>query len=124
MGKNWRRNYAARGSKYRNIRVKTSDGTFDSKGEMRRWLWLRELERRGELRDLRRQIKYSIDINGHHICDYVADFVFICCQSGLEVVEDFKGHIITGEFKLKKKMLRALYGIDVKIVKEVTAPIN
>jgi hypothetical protein len=123
VGKAWHRKSAARKSKYRNVRMTTADGTFDSKGEMHRWLYLKDQKQRGTIHGLERQVRFPIEVNGIHICYYVADFVFIHTESGLRVVEDFKGFIISGEFKLKKKLLMALHGIDVRIVKSASDPV-
>ena len=47
-------------NKYGNRKVETADGTFDSRGEYQRWLFLRDAERRGEIRDLKRQVTYQL----------------------------------------------------------------
>ena len=51
---------AASRSKYRNQRVDTPDGKFDSKGEYARWGELKLLQRAGEITDLRRQVKFEL----------------------------------------------------------------
>lgn len=113
-----------RRSKYRNVRVSTKDGKFDSKGEMCRWLFLKAMLKDGKIVDLERQVAFSIDVNGQHICDYVADYTYTVTETGQHVVEDFKGAIITPEFRLKKKLMLAVHGIDVRITKAKTEPIN
>ena len=47
-------------NKYGNKKVDTLDGTFDSKGEHLRWLFLKDAERRGEISNLRRQVTYTL----------------------------------------------------------------
>jgi len=48
--------------------------TFDSRWEAERWGQLTAMERAGAIRDLERQIKYEIVVNGEKICRYIADF--------------------------------------------------
>ena len=45
---------------------------------------------------------------------YVADFVYV--EKGAEVIEDVKG-VLTPEFKIKRHLMKALLGMDVRIVK-------
>lgn len=90
-------------------------GKFDSKGEMERFGFLKLMEQSGYLKDLRRQVSYPIVVNGQKICRYVADFVYTV--NGEEVVEDFKG-FLTREAALKLKMIKAVYGFDVKLTKK------
>ena len=44
--------------KYGNKKIDTPDGRFDSRGEYRRWQDLKLLEAAGEIRSLKRQVKY------------------------------------------------------------------
>ena len=112
-------------SKYKAVRVVTMDGLkFDSTGEYHRWLYLKDLEKGGEIKDLRRQVPYVLlpsqkDEEGNVLfreVKYVADFVYTDCKTGKEIVEDFKG-IILPDFKLKQKMMYFFHHIEVKIVK-------
>lgn len=103
--------------KFGNKIVETEDGRFDSKSEYRRWDYLQTLENAGEIAGLRRQIPFELRVNGMLVCKYVADFVYIDGK-GETVVEDVKG-VVTREFRIKQKLMRALHGIDVKIVKQV-----
>ena len=47
-------------SKFGNKKITTADGTFDSKLEWHRWLFLKEAEKNGQIRALRRQVKYTL----------------------------------------------------------------
>lgn len=47
-------------AKFNNKKMSTPDGEFDSKGEWERWLFLKECEKRGQIRDLRRQVRYTL----------------------------------------------------------------
>lgn len=99
-------------NKYGAVRVQSDDGTFDSKAELRRWCDLKILERAGEISNLERQVRFPIAINGVHVCDYIADFVFF--ERGARVVEDKKG-VQTDVFRLKAKLMKALYNIEVRL---------
>lgn len=52
--------FSAQHKKFNNSKVETSEGVFDSKGEWQRWLFLKEAEREGKIRNLRRQVKYTL----------------------------------------------------------------
>ena len=90
---------------------------FDSRWEAERWGQLKAMERAGVVTQLERQVKYELTINDVKICDYIADFRYLLEEeNGLSklVVEDAKG-ILTAEFKLKKKMMKAIHGIDIHL---------
>ena len=72
-------------------------------------LWL---EKAGEIADLESHPRFSLDVNGVHICDYIADEVFF--EGEQRVVVDVKG-VETAEFKLKAKLMLAIYGIEVRL---------
>ncbi len=99
-----------RAGKFNNKKVTTDEGVFDSTTEYKRFLDLRLLERAGEISDLRRQVRYSLDIGGIHISAYIADFVYI--QDGKEVVEDSKG-FRTREYLQKRRLMKEILGITI-----------
>lgn len=93
---------------------------FDSKWEAERWGQLTAMEKAKSIRDLERQIKYDIIVNGQKICRYVADFRYKKIEddgSETEIVEDAKG-VETADFKLKKKLMLAVHGIEIKLSKK------
>lgn len=100
-------------NKYRAKRIKSEDGNFDSTGEFKRWCVLKLAEQAGLIQSLERQVRFKLAVYGTHICDYIADYTYY--KNGIYVVEDFKG-IQTKVFKLKKKLMRAVHGIDIKVV--------
>lgn len=118
-------------SKYRNT-VVGEDGEpydpeihkerFDSKAEWKRWKELQLLERAGEVRVLRRQVRYPLVVNGVHLGDYVSDFDYyepynkpaMLSPMWAPIVEDSKG-VQTPEFKIKRKLMKACHGIDIRI---------
>ena len=88
---------------------------FDSRWEAERWGQLKAMERAGVISELERQIKYELSINDVKICDYIADFRYLLEEeNGLSklIVEDAKG-VLTSEFKLKKKLMKAVHNIDI-----------
>lgn len=109
--------------KYGNKKTTTDDGVkFDSRAEARRWGSLSALLRAGKISDLRRQVVYElvpsvkfVDANrAKPAIRYVADFVYV--EKGVEVIEDVKG-VLTPEFKLKRHLMKALLGLDVRLTK-------
>ena len=120
-------------NKYRNRKVKTSDGIVHaSQLEADRWMQLKLLERAGKIVNLKRQVKYilipaqyepsTIGKRGgvkrgkllERECSYVADFVY---QDNLGVlhVEDTKG-VRTKDYVIKRKLMLSVYGIRIKEV--------
>ncbi len=88
--------------------------------EAERWGELSAMQRAGVVKDLERQVRYNLVINDQKICAYIADFRYkLVDENGFEkeIVEDAKG-VETAEFKLKKKMMKAILGIDVIISKK------
>lgn len=98
-------------NKYRNIRTEVDGVSFHSKKEASRWRELKLLERAGHIFNLKRQVPYGLDVEGIHITRYIADFVYV--ENGTEVVEDAKG-IRTPVYRLKKKLMYAIYGITIR----------
>ncbi len=94
--------------------------TFDSKWEAERWGELTAMERAGYIVNLERQIPYDILVNGMKICKYVADFRYSQVDdygNETQIVEDAKG-VETPEFKLKKKLMKAVFEIDIYLSKK------
>ena len=95
---------------------------FDSKWEAERYGQLYSMALAGIVKDLERQVKYEIIINDQKICRYIADFVYILVnEDGSEekIVEDAKG-VQTTDFIIKKKLMKAIYNINIKISKKNT----
>lgn len=117
--------WGKRHSKYGNRRVKVAGVNFDSEAEHLRWRELQLMEKGGLIRNLVNHPRFSIDINGYHICDYIADFgyqtrMFDAKAQWQDVVEDLKAGAITQTdvFRLKRKLLKAIHGIDILITGE------
>lgn len=82
--------------------------TFDSKKEARRYLDLRAEQEAGSISQLRCQVEFPLTVNGQHICDYVADFVYY--RDGVRVVEDVKSKVTKKlpVYRIKAKLMAAL----------------
>lgn len=95
----------------------TLDGiTFDSKAEARYYASLKQREKAGEVHSVELQRPYVLAVDGFLITTYKADFAFWDQIEERQRVIDVKG-VVTPVFRLKQKMMKAIYGIDVEIVK-------
>lgn len=101
-------------AKYKNKRTEVDGLVFASQKEARRYQELKLLERAGEIFDLMWQRPFQIEVNGVEICKYVADFTYIE-KGGWDVVEDVKG-VLTPVYKLKKKLMLAVHGVEIREV--------
>lgn len=112
-------------NKYRNTpttRVTPSGAVlhFDSQKEARRYDFLIERERRGEIRDLRLQVDFTLqeaytDQEGRRVraIRYRADFTYRE-RDGRLVVEDVKSKPTrTREYLIKRKLMKERRGIDI-----------
>ena len=115
--------YPTRYGKYNKYNAKKTDFMgfkFDSKWEAERYGQLASMQMAGVVEDLRRQVKYDIIVNEQKICKYIADFVYtLIHEDGKKekIVEDAKG-VQTSDFKLKKKLMEAVFNIKIKISKK------
>jgi hypothetical protein len=95
---------------------RTVDGiVFDSRAEMTRWMELRLMEKAGAIFDLKRQVVYPLHVNGYFIGKYISDFSYFPDRDPSKfsvVIEDVKG-VRTPVYRLKKKLMKAIYGIDI-----------
>lgn len=89
---------------------------YDSTTEFHRFLQLQQKVNKGEISDLRKQVTYALDVEGEHICDYIADFVYI--ENGQTVVEDTKSLYTSNNpvFRIKRKLMLAIHKVRVKVV--------
>ena len=108
--------------KYRNKKVETADGKFDSIKEKNRYDELLLLEKDGIITDIRRQVKFELipsqydEYEGkvaERALSYIADFVYI--QNGERIVEDCKGYR-TETYKIKKKLMLWIFGVKIREV--------
>lgn len=111
--------------KYGNKPVSIDGVRFDSGREARRWSELQLLERGRVIADLQRQVPFvlaaSVRFDGEKrakpALKYVADFFYH--EKGQRVVEDVKSPATarTAAYRIKKHLLKALYGIEIREVK-------
>ena len=98
-------------AKYRNKKTTVNGRTFDSKLEAARYVQLVRLQEGGVVFGLKCQVTFPLMVNGSLICKYICDFTYTD-SDGKFVVEDAKG-VRTREYILKKKLMKAVHGIDV-----------
>lgn len=114
--------------KYGNKKTYVDDIRFDSLAEARYYIYLRDRIRKGEIADLRLQVRFELvpavykteEIQlktktktvkkcvQQTIC-YIADFVYL--EDGKEVVVDVNAD--NDVYRLKKKLMLALLGIEI-----------
>lgn len=111
-----------KGGKYGARKVTNRHGDFDSAKEARRYQKLLLLMMAGEINNLQRQVVFRL-VPGMKLegedrkrpdLRYVADFVYNT-KDGVEVIEDAKG-FKTPEYKIKKHLMAALLGKQIKEV--------
>lgn len=100
-----------RRNKYGNKLAVVDGIRFASQREARRYVELKLLQQAGEISDLKLQPRFTIMVNGVKVCTYTADFSYRNSR-GEFVVEDVKG-VRTRDYKLKKRLMLAVYGIQV-----------
>lgn len=107
-------------SKYGNKKCEIYGLKFDSKGERDRFLILLKAQNDRVITNLETQVKFDLCVNGEKICSYIADFVYF--KDGIKVVEDFKSNATAklSTFNIKKKLMKAIYKIEIKVVKKPT----
>jgi hypothetical protein len=94
--------------------------TFDSKKEAKRYRELQIMEKAGYIYQLQTQVKFELIpsqyIEGKCVeraVNYIADFVYIDGETGLQVVEDTKG-VKTKDYIIKRKLMLFRHNIRVK----------
>ena len=111
-------------NKYRNIKTVVDGITFDSKKEAARYGQLKLMEKAGEIAELELQPKFQMVVNGVKLGSYIGDFQYNEYltpkakrpkdeHDRVSVVEDVKG-VKTPVYNLKKKLVKALYGIEIR----------
>ena len=104
-------------TKYRNRKTTYKGIEFDSQKEKNRYQELLLLERAGEIRRIELQPRYDLVVNGHKLGFYRGDFRYEEVATGAVIIEDVKSPATkTAVYQLKKKLVRALYGIEIREV--------
>lgn len=104
-----------KGSKYGNRKTLYKGEMYDSKKEadyaQTLDLMTKARDARARVQSYGRQVPYPIFVREKKICTYLADFVVTYADGSVEVV-DVKG-VKTDVYKLKKKLVEALYNIQI-----------
>lgn len=96
---------------------------FRSKVEADRFCELRYAERAGEIRELKRQVRFELTggESGFVVERYCADFTYHEKQDGawVFIAEDVKGKgaPLTSDYIRKRKWMRAVHGIEIREVR-------
>jgi hypothetical protein len=102
-------------SKYGAVPVVVNGIRFASKREAARYETLVMLERAGQIRDLKLQTSWPLLVGSVKVATYRDDFSYIDVANGELVVEDSKG-VRTPVYRLKRKLMAAIYGIEIREV--------
>lgn len=115
------KNMLGKGNKYKNVSIMYDKYKFDSKKEGERYLFLKDLLKRGKIKDLKLQPSFLLQdgfkYNGKKIqsIKYIGDFSYIEVLTKENVVEDVKG-MKTNIYRLKKKLFLKKYGTKYKFL--------
>ena len=77
---------------------------------------LRTLETVGTIADVRHHTRWPLIVNGQKVAEYEDDFNYHDTVTGEFIVEDVKG-MVTAMFRLKSKLMKAIYGIAIREVR-------
>lgn len=102
--------------KYGNKKTVVDGIEFDSKKEAKRYGELKLLLKAGNIGLLQWQVDYELVVNGKIVAKYRADFVYI--ENGQTVVEDVKSEATRKlpVYRLKKKLMKEIYSIEIREV--------
>ena len=116
--------------KYKNHKTIVDNITFDSKKEASRYIKLKEMQQKGLITDLYRQVPFELIPTQREpstitkkgkvkqgkvkelAIKYIADFMYKDAKDGKIIVEDTKGRK-TKEYIIKRKLMLYIYGIDI-----------
>jgi hypothetical protein len=98
--------------KYKAVKTEVNGIIFPSKSEAKKYTDLLLEERAGEIAELELQPEFPIEVAGVKICVYKADFRYLVTKTNERVVMDVKG-MKTPVYRLKKKLVEAIYGIKI-----------
>jgi hypothetical protein len=99
-------------SKYHALKTTVDGIVFASKAEASAYCNRKLMQQSGMIGDLELQPAYDLVVNGVKVGRYIADFRYRLNTTGATIVEDVKG-VRTPVYRLKKKLVKALYGIDI-----------
>jgi hypothetical protein len=112
----------SKGNKFAARKVTHGGITHDSMKEAGRWRQLQQLERAGQIQDLKRQVPFvlapAVRLDGEPrkkpALRYFADFTYI--QAGCQVVEDTKSAPTRKlpAYRIKKHLMATVHGLHIK----------
>ena len=115
----------SKGNKFKAMKVELDGITFDSKKEFQRYIELKAMQQRGEIRDLKHHTKFELapktKIEGQKRAKpalrYFADFTYYR-STGEFVVEDVKSAATRklDSYRNKKHLMKTVHNIDVREV--------
>lgn len=96
-------------SKYGNVKVEYEGLKFDSKHELECWKQLKVRMRAREISELKRQVRFDLEVNGRRTGKITVDFTWM--EDGQLVVADAKSDITRKErsYRMKKKHFEAQF---------------
>jgi len=110
---------AAKSSKFKAIPTTTADGQkfksiLESAYYNRMWV----LRRAGEVQLIEREVRYELIVNGVFIASYMLDFRVTFTDGRIEYVDCKSTATKTPLYLMKKQLMLALYGIEIKEIFE------
>src|SRR5216110_230606 len=101
-------------SKYHNRKTTYQGVRFDSQKEAKRYQELQWMQQAGLIQDLELQPRYDLIVNGHKLGFYRGDFRYKEVATDSVILEDVKSPATrTAVYRLKKKLVKALYGVEI-----------
>lgn len=140
----YRKKDGAKKSKYHNKKVEYAGISFDSKKEMKRYVFLKDMEDKGVIENLERQVRFVLipslteDVVVHLktkdkvvkktiqlAITYTCDFRYV--HDGVTIVEDIKASpksaALDKVFLIKEKLFRWRFGFAIKRIYNAQEPI-
>lgn len=118
------RKTATKRNKFNAVKIERDGMKFDSKKECKRYIELTAMQQRGEIQDLKCQVKFElapkVKIAGEKRAKpalrYFADFTYL--KDGQLIVEDVKSAVTRklASFRNKKHLMKTVHDIDIKEV--------
>lgn len=101
--------------KYGNTKVLYNDILFDSIKECEHYKILKLREHEGQIKDVETQVVFTLNVNDKKVCNYIADFRYTDCKTGLVEVIDVKSEATRKlpTYRLKKKLMASALGINI-----------
>lgn len=109
--------HAAGRNKFNAQKTSYNGVLYDSKKEAEyaaKFDVLRKAAGKDKVVKVERQVPFSFDHNGVHICKYILDFKLTMGDGRIRYL-DIKG-FETREFSIKRKLLKAFYGIEIEVI--------